>query len=305
LRQTRTGDTLCNEGHPIILEKMDFPKPVISVAIEPRTKADQERISDALNRLAEEDPTFEVHTNEETGQTIISGMGELHLDILIDRLTREFKVLANIGQPQVAYKETIRQTARGVGKFVRQTGGHGQYGHVEIELEPAEAGGGYSFECKVGQDRIPKEFVNSISQGIQEAMKTGVVMGYPLTDIKASVIDGSHHDVDSSELAFKIAGSMALQEACKKGDPVIIEPMMSLDVIVHEDYLGDVIGNLNSKRAQIKGIEPKQKAQMVRALVPLAEMFGYATDLRSLSQGRAIFTMQFSHYEEAPAKKDR
>ncbi|MBU0520533.1 elongation factor G [bacterium] len=302
LKMTRTGDTLCNEGHPIILEKMDFPKPVISVAIEPRTKADQEKISDALNRLAEEDPTFEVSTNHETGQTIISGMGELHLDILTDRLMREFKVLANIGQPQVAYKETIRQKSRGVGKFVRQTGGHGQYGHVEIDIEPAEAGVGFSFECLVGQDRIPKEYINPLSQGIQEAMKTGVVMGYPLTDIKVTVVEGSHHDVDSSELAFKVAGSMALQDAVKKGDPIIIEPMMSLEVIVPDVYLGDVIGNLNSRRAHIKGIEPKLKAQTLRATVPLAEMFGYATDLRSLSQGRAVFAMQFSHYEEAPDK---
>ena len=298
LKYSRTGDTLCNEGHPIILEKMDFPRPVISVAIEPRTKADQDRISEALARLADEDPTFEVTTNEDTGQTIISGMGELHLDILVDRLTREFKVQANVGKPQVAYKETIRRKAVAEGKFVRQTGGHGQYGHVKIEIEPGEPGSGLVFENKVVGGAVPKEFINPVSQGIKEAMKNGIVAGYPLTDIKATLIDGSHHDVDSSELAFKIAGSIALQEAARKADPVQIEPIMALEVIVPDDYLGEVIGNLNARRGRIQGITPRKKAQVVRALVPLAEMFGYATDLRSISQGRAVFTMQFSHYEE-------
>ncbi len=303
LKLTRTGDTLCNEGHPIVLEKMEFPRPVISVAIEPRTKADEEKISDALKRLADEDPTFEVHTDEETGQTIISGMGELHLDILTDRLTREFKVAAKVGKPQVAYKETIRSKAVGEGKFVRQTGGHGQYGHVVIEIEPLGHGTGFVFESRVGGDRVPKEFVNSVARGIQEAMKTGVVAGYPLIDIKATLIDGSYHPVDSSELAFKVAGSMALQDAVKKAEPVVLEPIMDLEVVVPEEYLGDVLGNLNARRAQIQGIGVRQGAQVIRALVPLSEMFGYATDLRSLSQGRAIFTLQFAHYEEIPEKK--
>jgi elongation factor G len=303
LKLTRTGDTLCNEGHPIVLEKMEFPRPVISIAIEPRTKADEEKISDALKRLADEDPTFEVHTNEETGQTIISGMGELHLDILTDRLTREFKVAAKVGKPQVAYKETIRSKAVGEGKFVRQTGGHGQYGHVVIEIEPLGHGSGFVFENLVGGDRVPKEYVNSVSRGIQEAMKTGVVAGYPLIDIKASLIDGSYHPVDSSELAFKVAGSMALQDAVRKAEPVVLEPIMDLEVVVPEEYLGDVLGNLNARRAQIQGIGMRQDAQVIRALVPLSEMFGYATDLRSLSQGRAIFTLQFAHYEEIPEKK--
>lgn len=300
LKYSCTGDTLCNEGYPIILERMEFPKPVISVAIEPRTKADQERITDALFRLAEEDPTFNVTTNEETGQMIISGMGELHLDILIDRMMREFHVTANIGKPQVAYKETIRHKAVAEGKFIRQTGGHGQYGHVKIEIEPGVSGSGYIFENRIIGGAVPREYINPVSRGIQEAMKNGVLAGYPLTDIKVGLIDGSYHEVDSSELAFKIAGSMALQEAAKKAEPIVIEPVMSLEVVVPDEYLGEIIGNLNSRRGQIQGINLRGNAQVIRALVPLSEMFGYATALRSLSQGRAIFTMQFDHYEQIP-----
>ncbi len=298
LKAARTGDTLCNEGHPIILERMEFPRPVISVAIEPKTKADEDKISEALNRLSDEDPTFQVATDQETGQMIISGMGELHLDILTDRLKREFKVAANIGKPQVAYKETVLQHAIAEGKFVRQTGGHGQYGHVKIELEPGESGSGFTFENKTTGNTIPKEYIPPISNGIKEAMKTGCVEGYPLIDLKVTLLDGSFHDVDSSELAFKVAGSMALQEAVRKADPVLIEPIMSLEVMMPEEYMGDVIGNLSSRRAHIKGINVRNEAQVIDATVPLSEMFGYATALRSISQGRAIFSMEFSHYEE-------
>jgi len=302
LKFSRTGDTLCNEGHPIVLEQMEFPRPVISVAIEPRTKADEEKISQALGRLSDEDPTFKVTTNQETGQTIISGMGELHLDILTDRLKREFKVDATVGKPQVAFKETIRQHAKAEGKFVRQTGGHGQYGHVVIEVEPGEPGSDYVFENKVIGGTIPREFFNPVSAGIREAMKTGCVAGYPLIDLKVTLLDGSYHDVDSSELAFKVAGSMALQEAIRKADPVVIEPIMSVEVLVPDEYLGDVIGNLNGRRAHIQGITHRHDAQVVGAYVPLSEMFGYATALRSLSQGRAVFSMEFNHYEEIPEK---
>lgn len=300
LKLSRTGDTLCNEGHPIVLEKMDFPRPVISVAIEPKTKADQDRISEALGRLADEDPTFQVTTNEETGQTIVSGMGELHLDILIDRMMREFRVAANVGKPQVAYKETIRRKVTAVGRFIRQTGGRGQYGHVVLEIEPGLPGSGYVFEYKVVGGSVPKEYSNSVSRGIQEAMKGGVVAGYPLTDLKVALVDGSYHEVDSSDLAFKVAGSMALKDGARKADPIVIEPIMALEVIVPEDYLGEVIGNINARRGRIQGITPRHKAQVVQATVPLSEMFGYATALRSLSQGRAVFTTQFSHYEEIP-----
>jgi elongation factor G len=300
LKETRTGDTLCNEGHPIILESMEFPRPVISVAIEPRTKADEDKISEALKRLADEDPTFEVTTDQETGQTIISGMGELHLDILTDRLKREFKVAANIGRPMVAYKETIRKPFVAEGKFIRQTGGHGHYGHVKIQLEPAESGSGFVFEDQTTGGVLRREYISPVSQGIREAMKSGSIAGYPLIDVKATLLDGSFHDVDSSELDFKVAGAMAFQEAARKAEPYVIEPIMFLEVIVPEEYMGDVIGNLNARRAKIQGIVPRQNAQAIRAEVPLSEMFGYATDLRSLSQGRAVFTMEFSHYEEIP-----
>ncbi|MCX6638876.1 MAG: elongation factor G [bacterium] len=300
LKFARTGDTLCNESHPIVLERMDFPRPVISVAIEPITKADQERISEALSRLADEDPTFQVSSNEETGQTIISGMGELHLDILTDRLTREFKVKAHVGRPQVAYKETIRRKVTAEGRFVRQTGGHGQFGHVVIEIEPGAPGSGYVFENRIIGGVIPREYINPTSQGIKEALKNGVISGNPLTDIKVSLLDGSYHEVDSSELAFKIAGSMALQEAARKADPVMIEPIMFLEVIVPDEYMGDVIGNINSRRGRILGLFPRVKAQAIHANVPLSETFGYATALRSLSQGRAVFTLRFDHYEEVP-----
>jgi elongation factor G len=300
LKYARTGDTLCNESHPIVLERMEFPQPVISIAIEPSTKADQERISESLSRLADEDPTFQVSTNEETGQTIISGMGELHLDILTDRLLREFKVKANVGKPQVAYKETIRNKVKAEGKFVRQSGGRGQYGHVIIEVGPGIPGSGYVFENKIIGGAVPREYVTPVSQGIQEALKNGVVAGYPLTDIKVSLLDGSYHEVDSSELAFKIAGSMALQEGARKADPIVIEPVMFLEVIVPDEYMGDVIGNINSRRGKIIGVNPRNKAQAIQANVPLSEMFGYATTLRSLSQGRAVFTLRFDHYEEIP-----
>jgi elongation factor G len=300
LKETRTGDTLCNEGHPIVLESMEFPRPVISVAIEPRTKADEDKISDALKRLADEDPTFQVNTDQETGQTIISGMGELHLDILTDRLKREFKVAAKIGKPMVAFKETVRKSYAAEGKFIRQTGGHGHYGHVKIQIEPAEQGSGFIFEDQTTGGVLPREYISPVAQGIREAMKSGIIAGYPLIDIKAILLDGSYHDVDSSELDFKVAGAMAFQEAARSADPYVIEPIMSLEVIVPEEYLGDVIGNLNARRAKIQGINPRHSAQAVRAEVPLSEMFGYATDLRSLSQGRAIFTMEFHHYEELP-----
>ncbi|HDI52455.1 elongation factor G [candidate division KSB1 bacterium] len=300
LKKTKTGDTLCDERHPIILEKMAFPEPVISIAIEPKTKADQDQLTEALQKLADEDPTFQIRTNEETGQTLISGMGELHLEILIDRLMREFKVQANVGQPQVAYRETIRRKVTAEGKFIRQTGGRGQYGHVVIEVEPAEKGTKFVFEDKITGGVIPKEYINSVREGIEEAMGNGVLAGYPLVDIKVSLIDGSYHPVDSSDLAFKIAGSMALQEAVAKADPVLLEPMMELEVVTPEEYLGDIIGDLNSRRGKILGIVPRKDAQVIAAIVPLSEMFGYATTLRSLTQGRAIYTMEFAHYQQVP-----
>ncbi len=299
-KNTRTGDTLCGEDEAIILEKMIFPEPVIHQAIEPKTKADQEKMGEALSKLAEEDPTFRVSTNQETGQTIIGGMGELHLEILVDRMKREFKVEANVGKPQVAYKETIRKKVTAEGKFIRQSGGKGQFGHVWIELEPNEKGKGYEFEDAIVGGVIPREFIKPVSAGIQEALKNGILAGYPVEDIKVKLIDGSYHDVDSSEMAFKIAGSMAFQEGAKKASPVILEPIMGVEVVSPEDYLGDVMGDLNSRRGKIEGITPRKDAQVIKAMVPLSEMFGYATQLRSMTQGRALYTMQFDHYDETP-----
>ena len=300
LKKTRTGDTLCDENKHILLEAMHFPEPVISVSIEPKTKADQDKLTDALSKLSEEDPTFQVYTDEETGQTIIKGMGELHLEIIVDRMLREFKVGANVGRPQVAYKETITREVEVEGKFVRQSGGRGQYGHVVAQIGPNEAGKGFEFENGIVGGVIPKEYIPSVRAGMEGAMNSGVLAGFPVKDIKARLIDGSYHDVDSSEMAFKIAGSMALQEGCKKGGAIILEPVMKLEVIVPEEYLGDVIGNLNARRGKISGIMPRKDAQVVAATAPLAEMFGYATELRSISQGRAIYTMQFSHYDPVP-----
>jgi elongation factor G len=300
LKHTKTGDTLCNEEDPIILEKMIFPEPVIAVAIEPKTKADQEKMGEALARLADEDPTFRVATDEETGQTIIRGMGELHLEIIIDRMKREFRVEANVGKPQVAYKETIRKKVEAEGKFIRQSGGKGQFGHVWIELEPNEKGKGYEFENGIIGGAIPKEYINPVSAGIQEAMRNGVLAGYPVEDIKVKLFDGSFHEVDSSEMAFKIAGSIAFKEGAKKASPVILEPIMEVEVVTPEEYMGDVMGDLNSRRGKIEGLAPRKDAQVIRARVPLSEMFGYATQMRSMTQGRAIYTMQFSHYDEVP-----
>jgi elongation factor G len=300
LKDTTTGDTLCDEKKPIILEKMVFPDPVIFVAIEPKTKVDQEKMGGALSRLAEEDPTFKMHTDTETGQTIIAGMGELHLEIIVDRLQREFKVQCDVGRPQVAYKETIRKTVKSEGKFVRQSGGRGQYGHCWIELMPLEAGSGFEFVNKVVGGVIPREYINPIGAGIQEALQNGILAGYPVLDIRATVYDGSYHDVDSSEMAFKIAGSMAFKAGALKADPAIIEPVMKVEVTVPEDYMGDVIGDISSRRGRIEGMEARGNAQIVRAFVPLSEMFGYSTDLRSATQGRGTYTMQTDHYEEVP-----
>ncbi len=300
LKNTRTGDTLCDENRHIVLESMHFPEPVISVSIEPKTKADQDKLTDSLAKLSEEDPTFVVRVDDETGQTIISGMGELHLEIIVDRLLREFKVDASVGKPQVAYKETITRAVDAEGKFVRQSGGKGQYGHVKIHFEPNEPGKGFEFENAIVGGVIPREFISSVKAGIEGAMNNGVLAGYPMKDIKAKLYDGSYHEVDSSEMAFKIAGSMALQNAAKKASPVLLEPMMKVEVVVPEEYLGDVIGNINSRRGRVSGIMPRKDAQVVAAMVPLSEMFGYATQLRSISQGRAIYTMQFSHYDPVP-----
>ncbi len=300
LKNTKTGHTLCDEKKPVVLEAMHFPEPVISVAIEPKTKADQDALGDSLAKLAEEDPTFKVRTDEETGQTLIAGMGELHLEILVDRLLREFKVHANVGKPQVAYKETIRKKVEGVGKFIRQSGGRGQYGHVVIELEPNEPGKGFEFESKIIGGVVPKEYIKPTMEGIQQALQNGVLAGYPVVDVKASLIDGSYHEVDSSEMAFKIAGSMAFKDAAKKASPVLLEPVMDVEVVVPESYMGDVMGDLNSRRGRIRGMFPRADAQVIAATVPLSEMFGYATTLRSITQGRAIYTMQFSHYDEVP-----
>lgn len=300
LKDTTTGDTLCDEKSPIILEAMVFPDPVISVAIEPATKADQEKMGIALGRLAEEDPTFRMSTNHETGQIIIEGMGELHLEIIVDRLMREFKVNANVGRPQVAYKETIRKSVKAEGKFVRQSGGRGQYGHCWIELEPLEPGSGFVFESKIVGGVIPREYINPISAGIEEALQNGILAGYPVIDLKATVVDGSYHDVDSSEMAFKIAGSMAFKAGAAKAGPVILEPVMKVEVRVPEEYMGDVIGDMNARRGRIEGMEALGGVQVVRGFVPLSEMFGYATDLRSRTQGRGTYVMQFDHYEEVP-----
>jgi elongation factor G len=300
LKDTTTGDTLCDEKHPIILESMVFPDPVISVAIEPKTKADQDKMALALVKLSEEDPTFRTHTDEETGQTIISGMGELHLDIIVDRLKREFKVEANVGAPQVAYKETFRKSAKVEGKYIRQTGGRGQYGHVWIEFEPLPEGSGFEFENKIVGGVVPKEYVPAVQAGIEEAMQNGVLAGYPMTDIKATLFDGSYHEVDSSEMAFKIAGSLALKAAKDKCDPVLLEPIMKVEVTVPEEYMGDIIGDINSRRGRVEGMDSRSGSQVIRAFVPLAEMFGYATNLRSRTQGRGTYVMQFDHYEEVP-----
>ncbi|WP_444190218.1 elongation factor G, partial [Dialister succinatiphilus] len=299
-KDVTTGDTLCDPDNPIILEKMEFPDPVISVAVEPKTKADQEKMGNALQRLAEEDPTFRVHTDPETNQTIISGMGELHLDIIVDRMRREFNVDCTVGKPQVAYRETIRKSVESEGKFIRQTGGHGQYGHCWLRLEPMEAGKGFEFANEVVGGVIPKEFINPIQAGVEAAMQDGVVAGYPMVDIKVTVYDGSYHDVDSSEMAFKVAGSMAFKDGAKKADPVLLEPYMSVEVDVPEDYMGDVIGGLNSRRGRIEGMETENGESRIKGFVPLSEMFGYATALRSSTQGRGTFTMTFDHYEEVP-----
>ncbi len=304
LRDTRTGDTLCDEDHPIILETMRFPEPVISVAIEPKTKADQDKLGLALQKLAEEDPTFHVRQDAETGQTIISGMGELHLEILVDRMRREFKVEANVGRPQVAYRETVRERVEEVeGKFIRQTGGRGQYGHVVINLEPAPPGQGFVFEDMIVGGVIPREYIGPVEEGIKEALENGVLAGYPVVDVKVELVDGSYHEVDSSEMAFKIAGSMAFKEAASRAKPVLLEPIMDIEVVTPTEYMGEVLGDLNSRRGKIGGMTQRGEAQVIAASVPLAEMFGYSTVLRSLTQGRAVYTMQFSHYAEVPKAK--
>ncbi|HET9135847.1 MAG TPA: elongation factor G, partial [Candidatus Kapabacteria bacterium] len=300
LKQTRTGDTLCDEEDPIILERMIFPEPVISLAVEPKTKADSEKMGEALQKLSDEDPTFRVKTDEETGQTILSGMGELHLEILVDRMKREFKVEANVGKPQVAYKETIKKKVTQEGKFVRQSGGRGQFGHCWIDLEPNEPGKGYEFINDIIGGVIPKEYIAPVSAGIQEAMKSGVLAGYPVEDIKVRLFDGSYHDVDSSEMAFKIAGSMAFKDGCRKAEPVLLEPIMDVEVITPEEYMGDVMGDLSSRRGKIEGMNARNDAQVIKAVVPLSDMFGYATTLRSMTQGRAVYSMQFARYEAAP-----
>ena len=300
LKDTTTADTLCDEKNPIILESMEFPDPVIQVAIEPKTKAGQDKMTMALVKLAEEDPTFKTYTDQQTGQTIIAGMGELHLEIIVDRLMREFKVEATVGKPQVAYRETIRKAAKAEGRYVRQTGGHGQFGHCWIEIEPVKPGEGYSFENKIVGGVIPKEFIAPIDAGIREAAQSGILGGFEVVDFKATVYDGSYHEVDSSEMAFKIAGSMAFKEALTKADPCLLEPMMKVEVIIPEQYMGDVIGDISSRRGRIEGMDARMGEQTVHAYVPLSEMFGYATDLRSRTQGRGLFTMQFDHYEEVP-----
>jgi len=300
LRDTTTGDTLCDPAHPIILEAIEFPDPVIQIAIEPKTKADQQKLGEALQKLAKEDPSFRVSVNKETAQTLIAGMGELHLEIIVDRMLREFKVDANIGKPQVAYRETIRRPAEAEGRFVRQTGGHGQFGVVELKIEPLAKGTGFEFEDGTKGGSIPRNFIPSIENGIKEAMETGVLAGYPMVDVKAIVIDGKYHDVDSSELAFKIAGSMAFKEAVEKASPVLLEPVMDVEVVTPLDFMGEVIGDLNSRRGKIQEMENRAGAQIIAARVPLATMFGYATKLRSITQGRANYTMQFAVYEPVP-----
>ena len=300
LKDSTTGDTLCDEANPVILEKIEFAEPVVHVAIEPKTRADQEQLHVALSKLSEEDPTFKIHLDEDTGQTVMSGMGELHLEILVDRLLREFSVEANVGRPQVAYKESLKQATAATGRFVRQSGGRGQYGHVEIEIEPGEPGSGLVFESKITGGNIPREYVNPVRDGIKEAMLSGPVAGYPVEDVKVFLVDGSHHEVDSSEVAFKVAGSMAFKDGAPKAKPYLMEPVMDLEVVVPEKYLGDVIGDLNSHRGDVKGINPRSDAQVITAIVPLSETFGYATRLRSLTQGRAVFTLQFANFRQVP-----
>ena len=300
LRNITTGDTICDEDHPILLESIEFPTPVIAVAVEPKTKGDQEKMGIALSKLAQEDPTFKVHTDPDSGQTIISGMGELHLEIIIDRMMREFSVEANVGKPQVAYRETIRKKSEAEGKYIRQTGGRGQYGHAKIRLEPNEAGKGYEFVNEIVGGVVPKEYIKPIDQGMQEAMEGGVLAGYPMVDVKATLYDGSYHEVDSNEMAFKIAGSMAFKEAARKASPVILEPVMAVEVVVPEDFAGAIMGDLSSRRGRIEGMEHRAGSQVIKAIVPLAEMFGYATHMRSSTQGRATYSMHFARYEEAP-----
>jgi len=300
LKYTRTGDTLCSEDDPVVLERMQFPEPVIQIAIEPKTKADQDKLSESLAKLSDEDPTFRVNVDEETGQTLINGMGELHLEIIVDRLRREFKVEANVGKPQVAYRETITQTVTAEGKFVKQSGGRGKYGHVWLEVGPSEPGKGFEFINGIIGGVVPKEYIPAVSAGVQEAMKNGVVAGFPMVDIRVKLYDGSYHDVDSDEISFKVAGSMGFQAGARKAKPVLLEPIMSVEVITPEEYLGDVMGDLNSRRGRIEGFSARKDAQVIKSKVPLSEMFGYATVLRSMTQGRAIYSMQFSHYQEVP-----
>ena len=300
LKDVSTGDSLCDPDHPIVLEQLTFPEPVIAQAIEPKTRADQDKLGLALQRLAEEDPTFHVSYDEETGQTIVRGMGELHLEVLVDRLLREFHVNANVGRPQVAYRETIRKAVRQEGKFIRQTGGHGQYGHVVLEVEPAEPGEGFVFENKIVGGVVPKEYIPAVEAGVKEAMSSGVLAGYPVVDVRVRLVDGSYHEVDSSEQAFRIAASIGFREAAKKASPILLEPLMRVEVVTPEEFLGDVMGDLNDRRGRIEGMAPRGNAQVVRAIVPLAEMFGYATDLRSMTQGRATYTMQFERYAPVP-----
>jgi elongation factor G len=300
LRTVSTGDTICDDVHPIILESIDFPMPVIQLAVEPKTKADQEKLGMAIQKLAQEDPTFRVNTDPETGQTILSGMGELHLEIIVDRMMREFGVGANVGKPQVAYRETIRKSAEAEGRHIKQTGGHGQYGHVKIRVEPLPTGGGFEFVNEITGGRVPREYINPTEVGIKEALEGGVLAGFPMSDLKVTLYDGSYHDVDSSEMAFKIAGSMAIKDAARKAKPVLLEPIMSVEVVVPEEYMGDVIGDLNSRRGRIEGMELRGTTQIIKSMVPLSEMFGYATELRSRTQGRGSFTMHFGKYEEVP-----
>ena len=300
LKSTLTGDTLCDEKEKVVLERMEFPDPVISVAVEPKTKADQEKMSIALQKLAEEDPSFRVHTDEESGQTIISGMGELHLEIIVDRMMREFKVEAEVGQPQVAYRETIKTPVEQEYKYAKQSGGRGQYGHVFLKIEPVEPGSGYEFIDAIKGGVVPREYIPAVDKGVQEAMQNGILAGYPVEDVKVTLYDGSYHDVDSSEMAFKLAGSMCFKEGAKKANPVILEPVMKVEVEVPEEYMGDVIGDLNRRRGQINSMEDRHGNKIVNAFVPLAEMFGYSTDLRSATQGRGTYAMEFDHYEEVP-----
>jgi elongation factor G len=306
LKQTTTGDTLCDPNSPIVLETLEFPEPVIHVAIEPKTKVDQDKLTDALQRLSEEDPTFQKHTDVDTGQTIIAGMGELHLEVLVDRMLREFRVDAHVGKPQVAYRETIRKAVEKVEeRYVRQTGGRGQYGHVVLNVEPTGPGGGYEFVDKIVGGIIPKEYISSIDAGIQESLQSGVLAGYPMVDVRATLVHGSYHDVDSSEMAFKIAGSLAIKKATRLAHPVLLEPIMAVEVVTPDDYMGDVIGDISSRRGRIEGVDQRGSSQVIKGQVPLGDMFGYATDLRSRTQGRATYTMQFHSYQEVPESISR